>query len=371
MPEACFLSIDSSEYMRNGDYFPSRLMGVQEAAQLLCNAKTQMNRENTIGFLTTGGTSCNVMETLTDDIDRVQTSLVSISLSAKVAHFARGLQIAALALSHRGNPRAEKRIVAFVGSPIRETQDDLIKLAKKLRKDNVAVDIVALGGSDNNEVLEAFVAAVNKDENSRLLVVPPGRSVVDVLMTSAIFLGNDAVASAAAGGAPAGGNSQFEFGFDPAMDPELAMVLRMSMEDEQLRQQRAAQQQAQAAPPSTSDATTPQHQTSSAAQPAVEPQQQPAASSSTNPQGAEHELTEEEMMELALKMSLEQYNSSAAEDQTAATTAKGDAATAAPTTTNNGSGTATEPNAVDPEAQRLFDDEEFMKQLKDSLDDKK
>ncbi|KAI7673577.1 hypothetical protein KC319_g5003, partial [Hortaea werneckii] len=46
-----------------------------------------------------------------------------------------------------------------------------------------------------------------------------------------------------AGGA---GGENFEFGVDPNMDPELALVLRMSMEEERERQAREERQKAEA-----------------------------------------------------------------------------------------------------------------------------
>lgn len=313
------LCIDSTEYMRNGDYFPNRLMGVQEASNLLCNAKMQQNQENTLGFLTFGGLACNVVETLTADVDRVITSITQVPLSGKKPHFARALQIASLALTHRINPRAEKRIIMFVGSPVVDDSQELTKLAKKLRKDNYAVDIVSFGVSDNVPTLQSFIENVNKDGNSRLLIVQEGASITDSLMSSAVFLGNDAVAAAEGGaGATTGARGAFDFGVDPSLDPELAMVLRMSMEDEMRRQEALAAQQA--APPV-----------------AVPPAPQPPAGSSEG----NRELTEDEELALALKLSEE-------ED-------KG----------------ASQPPEVNAEARAALDDEEFMSQLQSSLEEKK
>lgn len=45
-------------------------------------------------------------------------------------------------------------------------------------------------------------------------------------------------------GADSDANGTFmDFGVDPSMDPELAMALRLSMEEEQQRQERLRQQQ--------------------------------------------------------------------------------------------------------------------------------
>lgn len=50
--------------------------------------------------------------------------------------------------------------------------------------------------------------------------------------------------AAAAAAVAAGGVSDFEFGVDPNIDPELALALRVSMEEERARQEAAAKKAA-------------------------------------------------------------------------------------------------------------------------------
>ena len=52
---------------------------------------------------------------------------------------------------------------------------------------------------------------------SHLVTVPPGTMLADVLMSSPMFVGDDGQPLAAS-------RAGFELGFDPAEDPELAMV---------------------------------------------------------------------------------------------------------------------------------------------------
>lgn len=40
------ICIDNSEWMRNGDYSPSRFQAQADAVNLICGAKTQVNRIN-------------------------------------------------------------------------------------------------------------------------------------------------------------------------------------------------------------------------------------------------------------------------------------------------------------------------------------
>jgi 26S proteasome regulatory subunit N10 len=208
---------------------------------MLCSAKIQSHPENTVGLLTTAGKSARILITATHDVGKVFTCMHEVKLEG-AADIVAGIQKAQLALKHRLNTNQRQRVVVFVSSPIAADEETLVTLAKKLKKNSVAVDIVHVGDDtdgSNSAKLDAFIAAVNSNDNSRILHVPAGGPVLaDALMSSNIYAeredggGGEAGVSGAAGGATEG----FEFGVDPAVDPELAMVLRISMEEERARQ---------------------------------------------------------------------------------------------------------------------------------------
>lgn len=65
-------------------------------------------------------------------------------------------------LKHRQGKNHKMRIVVFVGSPVTNEEGELVKLAKRLKKEKVNVDIVSFGDhSSNNEILNAFINALN------------------------------------------------------------------------------------------------------------------------------------------------------------------------------------------------------------------
>lgn len=75
-------------------------------------------------------------------------------------------------------------------------------------------------------------------EGSHLEVVPPGPNILsDSLIGTSIF-GLEAGVGGAGGGGEGGGGEDYEFGIDPAADPELAFALRMSLEEEKARLER-------------------------------------------------------------------------------------------------------------------------------------
>jgi 26S proteasome regulatory subunit N10 len=154
----------------------------------------------------------------------------------------RAKLIAQLALKHRENKNQRQRIVVFVGSPIAEDKESLIKIGKKLKKNNVAVDVVSFGSEEENaEKLEAFYGAVNSNDNSHLVTVPAGTILSDMLFSTPIFM--EESGSGDGGGAAAAprtnivdGFDYSELGVDPHLDPELALALRISIEEERARQ---------------------------------------------------------------------------------------------------------------------------------------
>lgn len=114
-----------------------------------------------------------------------------------------------------------------------------------MKKNNVSIDVVAFGdlNHDTTDKLQAFNEAVNGGEGSHLELVQPGPNLLsDVIVASPVLAGETGGmggATAAAGeGSGAEGGGSFEFGVDPTMDPELALALRMSMEEENARQER-------------------------------------------------------------------------------------------------------------------------------------
>lgn len=226
--ESTIVCVDNSEWTRNGDFLPTRIQAQQDAVSIICHAKTRQNPENNVALMTSAG--LEVLVTLTTDVGRILSKLHHIQPSGE-AKFSTGIRIAHLALKHRQGKNHRMRIVTFVGSPIDASDKDLVKLAKKLKKEKVNVDVVALGeDTSTSEKLTQFIETLNGKEGtgSHLVVVPPG-NLTDALRTSAIVQGED-------GYTPA---SDFGGGFDvdPNLDPELALALRVSMEEQRQRQE--------------------------------------------------------------------------------------------------------------------------------------
>ncbi|CAG8607336.1 12629_t:CDS:2, partial [Racocetra fulgida] len=161
--------LDNSEWMRNGDYTPTRLEAQKDAVNLVFSSKTQQNPENTVGMLTMAGKSPEVLVTLTSDHGKILTALHKTQIGGKI-NFTTGIQIAQLALKHRQNKNQKQRIIVFVGSPIEADKNTLIKLAKRTKKNNIAVDIINFGEeAENTAKLDAFVSAVKSGDNRHAL----------------------------------------------------------------------------------------------------------------------------------------------------------------------------------------------------------
>lgn len=349
MLESVVVVLDSSEFCRNGDYIPTRMEAMRDAANLVCGVKIQMNPENSVGIVSCGGAlGPKVLCSCTQDMAQLLSACSKLQIGSGVSDFAKALQVSALALKHRRNKNGGQRVVAFVCSPIVEDEAKLVKLAKSLKKNNVAVDVIVIGELEANESkLRAFTDAVDKNGNSHLIAIPPGVLPSDVLMTSPIVVGGDGVGGEGVGGEGGGGggggpvgNIFAEYGgVDPSLDPELAMVLRASMEEERARMAAAS---AASAPPAGNATETVQAVSTTPVSP-------PQVSSTTEETSmAVDEDDEEEMLRRALLMSI---NENAAEQQQ----------------TQTQTSTATTTTASVEEGREVDEDDEEARQLEMAL----
>lgn len=243
--------MDNSDWTRNGDYHPNRWESQVEAANLLAENKCERNPENGIGVISMAGKRVEVHVTLTNDVSRILNSIRDIQLSND-CDFMTAMNIATLTLKHRQNKNQKQRIILFVGSPIKHTPEDMAQLGKKLKKYNIAVDIISFGNVDENrDVLKGFLDAVNNSNNSSIMEVPVGFYLIDSLFTSSLM--NDAggygdmpVEDAQLGGGvnqnvpsgnaniqnvnqQAGGMTQFE--------RDMTLAIQQSLEEERLKSQ--------------------------------------------------------------------------------------------------------------------------------------
>nr|XP_036216872.1 26S proteasome non-ATPase regulatory subunit 4 isoform X3 [Bactrocera oleae] len=226
--ESTMICFDNSDYQRNGDYFPTRLNVQKDGINLVCLTKVRSNPENNVGLMTISNT-VEVLATLTSDVGRIFSKMHLIQPKGEI-NLLTGIRIA----HHRQGKNHKMRIVVFVGSPINNEEGELVKQAKRLKKEKVNVDIVSFGDhGNNNEILTTFVNALNGKDGtgSHLVSVPRGSGLSDALLSSPIIQGEDGMGGAGLSGAG------FEFGVDPNEDPELALALRVSMEEQRQRQE--------------------------------------------------------------------------------------------------------------------------------------
>ncbi|KAJ6783908.1 hypothetical protein PWT90_03775 [Aphanocladium album] len=248
--EAVMVVVDNSESSRNGDYQPTRFDSQVDAVNVLFQSITQGNPESSVGLMSMGGKGPEVLVTLTTEQGKILEGLHRTKKKiGGSSHLKTGIQVATLALKHRQNRSQRQRIIVFVCSPIEETEKELKTLAKKMKKGNISVDFILFGDLDDDATktkLEAFNEEVKGSEGSHFVVIPPSSKLLsDQLVSSPILLGENA--SSGGGGGMGGGNEEFEFGFDPALEPELALALRMSMEEEKARQEKRAREEEEAA----------------------------------------------------------------------------------------------------------------------------
>lgn len=247
--EATMVIIDNSEYMRNGDYTPSRYQAQLDTVEIIFRRKTNSNPENTVGLMTMAGESSVVLSNLTTNYGQILSGLHSSKIEGQ-SSIVDGIQVACLALRNRQNKNQKQRIVVFVGSPIKEGVKELSSLAVKLKKNNIFVDFINFGEQQaNTSKLEEFMSIIDSGDNlSHLVTIPQGPYLLyEQVDKTAILRDQDQLESMQDGfgefGGASGGAADAGFGFgmdDPNMDPELAMAIRLSLEEENTRKEKEA-----------------------------------------------------------------------------------------------------------------------------------
>ncbi|XP_020247904.1 26S proteasome non-ATPase regulatory subunit 4 homolog [Asparagus officinalis] len=288
-------------------YSPSRFQAQADAINLICGAKTQSNPENTVGVLTMGGKGVRVLVTPTGDLGKILACMHGLEVGGDM-NLTAGIQVAQLALKHRQNKNQQQRIIVFSGSPVKYEKKTLETIGKKLKKNSVSLDVVDFGEAEDgkSEKLESLVAAVNNNGSSHIVHVPAGPSTLsDALISTPIFTGDEDGGSGFAAAAAAG-VSGYDFGVDPNIDPELALALRVSMEEERARQEAAAKKAAEDA---TKEKGADQASTSHDATMA-----EPASSSAVAADEKRHDLMDDEsaFLEQALALSMDDARSGGA-----------------------------------------------------------
>jgi len=343
------ICLDNSEYMRNGDYEPDRLVAQNDTVKDISAHKTQANQESTVGFLSMAGRRIETHMTPSRNVGAIMTALQKEVKASGKANFIGGLKTAQLALKNRQNKNQRQRVIMFVGSPVLDDVAELVKLAKNFKKNNIAVDIINFGSenmtNENPEKLEAFIQAVNSSDNSHLVTIPPGpHEFSDLVMTSPIVMesaggSTTSTITSNAAARPAGGVADV----DPNLDPELAMVIRMSAEDYKQKQQKK-ETASSSSSTTTSSATSSSSSSSSASSSAPSssstsstPAPKPATTSTTTttappvPPANDEQMADDELAQaIAMSMGAEESSestpllasSSASSASTSSTTAK-------------------------------------------------
>ena len=130
----------------------------------------------------------SVLVTLTTDSGKILAKLHAVQPKGEL-QLLSGIKIAHLALKHRLGKNHKTRIVMFVGSPINVEEKELVKVAKKLKKEKVSVDIVNFGEDEvNKDLLQKFIETVNGRDGSgsHLVTIFPGSMLSDALVSSPI-----------------------------------------------------------------------------------------------------------------------------------------------------------------------------------------
>ncbi|GKT25492.1 Proteasome subunit Rpn10 like protein [Aduncisulcus paluster] len=245
MPESLVICVDTSDFMRNGDLKPSRMIEQSTAVKRIILSRTKESAQNYLSIVTLGSTPQCIVPLVKSpsDLNRGLDKLIPRGESNVLT----GVKIAELVLKQRPIRKSDTKIILFIGSPISSSIDEMKKEGKKLKKLSISIDIVAFAEHEfNRDKLKAFVdAAGGKDgSNSSLSVLHPSSSHIlcDLLLDTPIFTGSIPSAGQGAGASGADGFPQgsplAQGGFQPAPggddeEEQIRLAIQMSLAEMQ------------------------------------------------------------------------------------------------------------------------------------------
>ena len=165
--EATMICVDNSETSRNGDYLPNRYSAQRECVSIIYNTKAT-NPESAVGLLSMAAKSPSVLTTPQTNLGPLLAGLADTKIQGTI-RLHTSISVAMLALKHRANKSQRQRVIVLLCSDLASSTDsndaekELIRLAKKCKKNNVSVDFVAFGDATSSEtksILEKFVEEV-------------------------------------------------------------------------------------------------------------------------------------------------------------------------------------------------------------------
>ena len=225
MPLECvMLVVDNTKYSRNSDIYPSRFDAQLDLYTSISRQKDNDNPETLCGIMTAAGPK-GVILMDPNEPRKINSVYKNIVIDYESVSFLKSLKMAALCLNNRINKNQKQRIIFTICSPIIEKDTDIMKLAKDLRRNNVAVDVYNLNQPGNNDILTKFNDIVNNDNNSKYVNI---NEYIDNL-TNYISRNFSNNTNTNEGG--------FNDDNDDNMDEELKLAIKMSIEAENKRKE--------------------------------------------------------------------------------------------------------------------------------------
>jgi 26S proteasome regulatory subunit N10 len=215
--QAIVFLIDNSESSINGDFYPNRLDAQKMSIERLMSHFSKMSLRTQLAIGTLSGNSFGICAPLTTDTMRLSKSLGRISRGSK-CDLEHGIRCAFLSLHLRDQNITTRRIIAMVSCPTPLTRERADALGATAIREGVLLDIVAFGADADVDTLKYLTARAGP--GSRLVFCPRGGGIL-----------SDAILSSEIGSGPIQ-ERYLDLDLNLEDDPDLALTLQMSMEDQ-------------------------------------------------------------------------------------------------------------------------------------------
>eukprot|EP00792_Barthelona_sp_PAP020_P001405 TRINITY_DN12226_c0_g1_i1.p1 TRINITY_DN12226_c0_g1~~TRINITY_DN12226_c0_g1_i1.p1 ORF type:complete len:434 (+),score=152.25 TRINITY_DN12226_c0_g1_i1:42-1343(+) len=164
--EAVVTLLDCSDFMRNTDFYPSRMESQYQSAFSLISKKIDSHREAGVAIISNSDFG-KVIYPVSNNLTYLFAALKTVVFDNDYS-FTNALRKSILVLRNRPDETQKKRIIIFVGSPMYEEVEKYEELAVEMKEENIAVDIILFSHFDQNLPICEKIMDITKPEDTEI-----------------------------------------------------------------------------------------------------------------------------------------------------------------------------------------------------------
>ncbi|KAJ3427192.1 26s proteasome non-atpase regulatory subunit [Anaeramoeba flamelloides] len=235
-PESCILLVDNSIDSIKNDYLPSRLLCQFSWVHLICRSILSFHNQSYVGLIPMTSSYQSICIPLTRDLSSILGELIELPSIDEPIQIEKSILLSTIMLNHKKNKKKSykkiKRLILFSTCLITDSLEKIRRISKILSKEKIAVDIICMSGCRRNREKFKILSKSwkNKFSGGKIIELrPKSQSKPSDIILNKLFSSVPEYNSQKK-------KTSFNLIGSPKDDPELDLVLTMSLIEENIKQ---------------------------------------------------------------------------------------------------------------------------------------